>query len=37
MNNGLYDKLQITENEMIVFANNFVEKFRKYSFVPRRR
>ena len=34
MNNGLYDKLQITQNEMIVFANNFVEKFRKSLFYP---
>lgn len=34
MNNRLYDKLEITKNEMIVFANSFVEKFRKYSFYP---
>lgn len=34
MNNRLYDKLQITQNEMIVFANNFVEKFRKSLFYP---
>lgn len=34
MNKGLYDKLQINQKEMIVFANNFVEKFRKSLFYP---
>ena len=34
MNNGFYDNLKITENELLVYANIFIEKFRKYSLYP---
>ena len=33
-NTRLYDKLEISNSEMKVFANHFTEKFRKYSIYP---